>query len=198
MTARRKLRSAIVIGGALILLVVLGALLFRDTAGGAPRLTVVTPPKVSLSANREVIVDVTISDLGGALYPAASAGIRFDPSRLEFLGVREGGVFVRDADLEQMLPEWSCSPARCNETGVINVMYLDLTGGTQAFDRQLLAAGDNVLLRLAFRLRGSARAGDVYDLTVEDAVFAASDEAESLAMARGTLTCRSGRIVVGG
>lgn len=198
MTARRNCSPAVLIGGAAILLALLGLLLFRNSAGSTPRLTVVTPQKVSLSADREVIVDVTISDLGGALYPAASANICFDPSRLEFLGVREGGVFVRDADLGQTLPEWSCNPVRCNETGVIRVMYLDLTGGTQAFDRQLLAAGDNVLLRLAFRLRGSARAGDVYGLTVEDAVFAASDEAESLAMARGTLTCRSGRIVVGG
>ena len=195
MTAKRKLRLVALFGGVLLLLALLGFLIFQEPARDVPCLAAVAPPKVSLSGNREVVVDVTISDLGQVPYPAASASIRFDPSRLEFLGVQEGNVFVRD-EAGQDLPQWSCSPARCNESGVINVMYLDLTGGTQAFDRQLLAAEDNVLLRLAFRLRGSARAGDVYDLTVEDAVFAASNEEESLAMLRGTLICRNGRITV--
>lgn len=192
MSSKRKLWVAALIGGALILL---GLLFFHNLAGNVPYLTVVIPPKVSLSGDREVVVDVTISDLGQALYPAASASIRFDPSRLEFLGVREGNVFVRDG-AGQDLPQWSCSPAQCNKTGVINIMYLDLAGGACAFDRQLLASEDNVLLRLAFRLRGSARAGDVYDLVVEDAVFAASNEEESLAVLRETLACRNGRIVV--
>lgn len=195
MTAKRKLRLVALFGGVLLLLALLGFLIFQEPARDVPCLAVVAPPKVSLSGNREVVVDVTISDLGQVPYPAASASIQFDPSRLEFLGVQEGNVFVRDG-AGQDLPRWSCSPARCNESGVINVMYLDLTGGTQAFDRQLLAAEDNVLLRLAFRLRGSARAGDVYDLTVEDAAFAASNEEESLAMLRGTLICRNGRITV--
>lgn len=197
MTAKRKLRLVALFGGVLLLLALLGFLIFQEPARDVPCLAVVTPPKVSLSGNREVVVDVTISDLGQVPYPAASASIRFDPSRLEFLGVQEGNVFVRDG-AGQDLPQWSCSPARCNESGVINVMYLDLTGGTQAFDRQLLATEDNVLLRLAFRLRGSARAGDVYELTVEDAVFAASKEEESLAMLPGTLLVRNGRMVVEG
>ena len=189
MTAKRNLWLAALIGGVVILLALLGLLIFREPASDVPCLTVVAPPKVSLSGDREVVVDVTISDLGQVPYPAASASIRFDPSRLEFLSVQEGNVFVRDG-AGQDLPQWSCSPTQCNQSGVINVMYLDLTGGTQAFERQLL--------RIAFRLRGSARVGDVYDLTVEDAVFAASNEEESLAMLRGPLICRNGSIVVGG
>lgn len=195
MTAKRKLWLAALFGGVLLLLALLALLLFPKNSNNDVYLSVVTPAKVSLSGNREAVVDVTISDLGQVPYPAASASIRFDPSRLEFLGVQEGNVFVRDG-AGQNLPQWSCSPTQCNQSGVINVMYLDLTGGTQAFERQLLAPEDNVLLRLAFRLRGSARAGDVYDLIVEDAVFAASDEKESLAMLQGTLTCRNGRITV--
>ena len=77
------------------------------------------------------------------------------------------------------------------------IMYLDLTGGKEAFTQSLLAEADNVVLRLSFRLRGSARSGDVYDLIVEDAVFAASDESQSLAMTQGTLKVRNGKIVVG-
>ena len=76
-------------------------------------------------------------------------------------------------------------------------MYLDMTGGKYAFTKDLLASDGNVLLRLQFRLRGSARSGDVLDLIVEDAVFAASDETQSLAMTTDTLKTRDGRIVVG-
>ena len=53
------------------------------------------------------------------------------------------------------------------------------------------------VLRLKFRLRGSVHSGDVFDLTFDDAVFAASDETESLAMTTDTLRVRNGKIVVG-
>lgn len=200
-TTRRlwKKIGLLILGGILLLLA--GFLLLRsplETAVKKPTLTVETPQKVSRAEIETLTLDVTVSDLSDALYPAASVSIRFDPSRLEFLGVEEGNVFVRDEIVGQRLPEWSCSPVQCNKTGLINIMYLDLTGGKHAFDRELLAEEDNVLLRLSFRLRGSARVGDVYDLTVEDAVFAASDETESLAVTRNTLRVRNGRIIVGG
>jgi hypothetical protein len=76
-------------------------------------------------------------------------------------------------------------------------MYLDMTGGKNAFSKDLLAEDNNVVLRLKFRLRGSVRAGDVCDLIVEDAVFAASDEAQSLAMTTNTLTVKNGKLVIG-
>lgn len=84
-----------------------------------------------------------------------------------------------------------------NDTGRINIMYLDMTGGKNAFSKELLADDYNVVLRLKFRLRGSVRAGDVLDLIVEDAVFAASDEAQSLAMTTDTLKTKNGRLVIG-
>ena len=200
-TMRKSWRKIglLILGGVLLLLS--GFLLLRsplETAVKKPTLTVETPQKIHRAETETLTLDVTISDLGAALYPAASVSIRFDSSRLEFLGVEEGNVFVRDETVGQRLPEWSCSPVQCNKTGLINIMYLDLTGGKHAFDRALLAEEDNILLRLSFRLRGSARTGDVYDLTVEDAVFAASNENESLAMTRDTLQVKNGRIIVGG
>ena len=163
-----------------------------------PTLTVQTSQKISLSGTDTFTLDVTISSLGEALYPAASMSISFDASRLEFLGIEEGNVFIHsDNTSGQALPEWSYNTATCNESGRINVMYLDMTGGKNAFSRDLLADDDNVVLRLKFRLRGSVRVGDVCDLIVEDAVFAASDETKSLAMTRDTLTVRNGRIVIG-
>jgi len=99
--------------------------------------------------------------------------------------------------MPQKLPDWSCNQEQCNKTGKINIMYLDITGGKNAFSKEFLAEEDNIVLRLRFRLRGSARKGDVCDLIFEDAVFAASDEKESLAMTRDTLKVRNSKIVVG-
>ena len=174
-------------------------LYFYDTVPGKPALIVETPQKLSASQTEEFVLDVTISDLGEVRYPAMSMSISFDSSRLEFLGIEEGNLFVLSAENStgQQLPEWSCNVKNSNDTGVINIMYLDMTGGKNAFTGELLAEDYNVVLRLGFRLRGSVRSGDVLDLIVEDAVFAASDETQSLAMTTGTMKVKNGRIVVG-
>ena len=166
---------------------------------GTPTLTIETPQKISISKTEEMTLDVTISSLGEAVYPAASMSISFDSSRLEFLGVEEGNVFISSAEsgVNQKLPEWSVNPDQCNKTGKINIMYLDTTGGKNAFSREFLAEDNNVALRLKFRLRGSMRSGDVCDLIFEDAVFASSDETQSLAMTTGTLKVKDGKIVAG-
>ena len=170
-----------------------------DLVQREPTLTVETPQKLSASQTEEFTLDVTVSDLGEARYPAMSVSIAFDPSRLEFLGVEEGNSFILSDEnaTGQQLPDWSCNVENSNATGLINIMYLDMTGGRNAFTKELLAEDCNVVLRLRFRLRGSVRPGDVLDLTVEDAVFAASDETQSLAMTRDTLKVKNGRLVIG-
>ena len=190
----------LVIAALCVAVAVVVALLLSGGKGGVlgtPTLTVETPQKCS--AGEEITLDVTISDMGEALYPAASMSIRFDPACLEFLGVEEGNVFILDGENTsgRQLPQWSCNTAACNESGLINIMYLDMTGGRYAFSRELLAEEDNVVLRLTFRVRGSVRTGDVLDLIVEDTVFAASEEKDSLAMTRNTLRVRNSRIVIG-
>lgn len=171
-------------------------LLPNEITFGQPVLEVETPQKISLSQGGEFVLDVSISDLGEVIYPAASMSIAFDASCLEFLSVEEGNVFITGEGNRQ-LPDWSCNVPKSNESGLINIMYLDMTGGKYAFRRDLLAEEDNVLLRLRFRLRGSTRVGDAYELVVEDAVFAASDESQSLAMTTGTLKTKNGKIVTG-
>ena len=194
-----KNKRVMLMGGTLILLLVLALILARCSGVGnkTPVLTVETPQKLSASQTDTFTLDVTVSELGDALYPAMSMSIRFDPSRLEFLGIEEGNVFVTDSQVGRKLPQWSCNPGQCNKTGLINIMYLDLTGGKESFTQTLLAEEDNVVLQLSFRLRGSARSGDVFELTVEDAVFAASDERASLAMTQDTLKVKNSKIVVG-
>lgn len=166
---------------------------------GEPTLIVETPQKLSVSQTEEFTLDVTISQLGDARYPAMSMSIAFDSSRLEFLGVEEGNIFILSDENSsgQKLPDWSCNVQNSNDTSSINIMYLDMTGGKNAFSKELLADDYNVVLRLKFRLRGSARPGDVLDLIVEDAVFAASDETQSLAMTTDTLQVKNGRLVIG-
>ena len=186
--------------GALVLLAVI--LLLSRCSGsdsGVPTLIVETPQKLSASERSEFTLDVTVSTLGEARYPAMSMSIRFDPSRLEFLGVEEGNIFILSDENStgQQLPDWSCNVQNSNDTGLINIMYLDMTGGKNAFSKELLAEDYNVVLRLKFRLRGSVRPGDVLDLILEDAVFAASDETQSLAMTMDTLKTKNGRIVIG-
>ena len=188
--------------GACILVAVLVLLLVRcgkDSVANKPTLTVETPQKLSASQTEEFSLDVTISQLGDARYPAMSMSIAFDSSRLEFLGVEEGNIFILSDENStgQQLPDWSYNVQTANETGLINIMYLDMTGGKNAFTRELLADDYNVVLRLKFRLRGSVRPGDVLDLIVEDAVFAASDETQSLAVTTDALKVKNGRLVIG-
>ncbi len=188
---------------AIILLLAFGLALVgcekKEPAPVESTLTVETPQKLSASNKKEFTLDVEISSLGDARYPAMSMSISFDASRLEFLGVEEGNVFVLDAENSagRKLPDWSYNVQSSNETGVINIMYLDMSGGKNAFHKDLLSDNDNIVLRLKFRLCGSVRAGDVLDLIVEDAVFAASDEPQSLAMTTGTLKTKNGKLVIG-
>lgn len=202
MNPNTKKKLFIGIGTGVLLLLLILFLLFMNLdkiTGGTPTLTIETPQKISKSEAEEFTLDVTISSFGEAIYPAASMSISFDSSRLEFIGVEEGNVFIRndEGDVPQKLPNWSCNPEQCNKSGKINIMYLDTTGGKNAFSKELLAEEDNVVLRLTFRVRGSVRTGDVLDLIVEDAVFAASEEKDSLAMTRNTLRVRNSRIVIG-
>lgn len=199
-TAEKKKKWTWIIG--ILIALIAAALLFLfffHTNPGAPTLIVETPQKLSVSQTEEFTLDVTVSDLGVVRYPAMSMRVSFDPSRLEFLGVEEGNVFILSDENStgQQLPDWSCNVSNCNDTGLINIMYLDMTGGKNAFCKELLAEEDNVVFRLRFRLRGSVRPGDVLDLIVEDAVFAASDEPQSLAMTTDTLKVKNGRLVIG-
>ena len=180
-------------------LVVLTMQLFPKNETGLPTLTVETPQKLSASQTKEFTLDVTIDQLGDTLYPAMSMSISFDASRLEFLGIEEGNLFILDDENSsgQQLPQWSCNIENSNATGMINVMYLDMTGGKHAFSKTLMSDTYNVVLRLKFRLRGSVRSGEVLDLILEDAVFAASDETQSLAMTTGKLKTKNGRLVIG-
>lgn len=164
-----------------------------------PTVSIETPGKISASNEEVFDLDVKLTTLEEALYPAASFRISFDPSKLEFVGVKEGNVPITDSNSSSgyQVPGWSVNTEKSNEIGQINLMYLDMTGGKYAFTKEALAEDNNILFRLCFRLRGAAMEGDVYELCIEDAVFANADEDKSLATATGSLKAKNGRIVVG-
>ena len=199
-----KKKTIIIVLLVLLALAVPALFLFGD--GGAlsltPAVTIETPNKMSQSDRGEFTLDVTLSDLKeGELYPAASFSMNFDANKLEFLGLEEGNVLVpcekKANGAVTELPDWGVNVERSNETGQINVMYIDLSGGRRAFSKDLLPDGDRVLFRLRFKLRGSVQSGDIIEISFADAVFAASDEKDSLASVKNTLKTRSGRVVIG-
>ncbi len=167
----------------------------NNTDIGQPLLKITAPAKLKADFRDSFSVDVTVSRLGGEAYPAASLSLGFDSSNLEFLGIEEGNVTV-GSDSDSSLPEWSVNVERSNDIGQINILYLDVSGGRYAFSDDRISGEQNVLLRLKFRLRGSAAPGDIYELSVEDAVFAATDSEKSLASISGTLQTQNGRIIL--
>ncbi|MDE5763598.1 MAG: hypothetical protein K2I00_01350 [Ruminococcus sp.] len=164
-----------------------------------PTLTIVTPPKQSISAGEEFSVDVSLSALGEELYPAVSASMVFDSSHLEFTGISEGDIMIlgdeRADGNSRQLPEWSVDIERSNKTGQINVMYLDMTGGKYAFTKECME-DNHILMKLNFKLRGSAKVGDIYNLEIKDSVFATTDESKNLASINDTLITNDGKVVI--
>lgn len=186
----------------LLLAAIILSFAFCGKSRNLPVLTIETPPKQTERSGETFTVDVGISDLGEALYPAMSLSVSFDSSRLEFMGIEEGNLMTlgdqRADGNSYQLPKWTVNVDRCNKIGKINAMYLDMTGGKYAFVKETMREENNVVMRLLFKLRGSAAKGDVYELRVEDAVFAASDESQSLSSTAGTLITKNGKVVVGG
>ena len=201
---KKKIAAAVFL---FLLLLGIGCFFFmhQEEGGGsfspsAPAVSIETPDKKSENDREPFSLKLSLTSFKDELYPAASFSIRFDPAKLEFLGIDEGNVLIRDAESSSgtNLPDWSVNVERSNETGIINIMYLDMTGGKYAFSKELLRDENNVLLFLNFRLRGSCQSGDILELSFDDAVFAANDETKSLASSTGALKTRDGKIVIGG
>ncbi len=185
----RKKRTALIIGATLLLLLILAAwILWIFFRPNTPTLSI-----ADVRGEGEIAVPVTLSSLGDAVYPAASAEILFDNTRLRFLGVDSGEVTVASAQGRQ-IPTWQVNPDRCNQTGKITLLYLD-TALSYSFNSASLPARDAVLFTLRFASVPGQTGGSA--LTFSDAVFAASDEKESLSMANGSLRTKDGTVTVG-
>lgn len=199
-----KKRNIIVIVSVLLLAVAVVLLFiflrgYSNLFNSVPAVTIETPEKKSVADHEPFDLELQLTSLEDELYPAASFSISFDSSKLEFLGTDEGNVMILGGQnaLGYQMPQWSVNVEHSNEIGQINIMYLDTTGGKHAFTKETLNDNGNILLKLRFRLRGSAKIGDIYEIGFDDAIFAASDETKSLASSKGTLKTNNGRIVIG-
>lgn len=170
----------------------------------APSIILSSPKPVEASNKDEILVDVKLSSLPKNLYPAASISVLFDQNKLEFIGVKQGTMMTlgkaNSGQTAYSIPIWKSDIDVSNVYGQINTMYLDITGGTYAYTHEgYHKIKKNILLRLAFRLRDSAQSGDIYNLTIRDAVIATNDNEKnrtSLATSNRTLKAYHAKVIV--
>ena len=69
-------------------------------------------------------------------------------------------------------PDWQYDVNNSNKTGLINVIYLDSSGGRESFTNKSISSDKNSILRLEFKLKDNIENADGLSLKIEDAVFA--------------------------
>ncbi|MDR0459635.1 MAG: hypothetical protein LBG68_04110 [Coriobacteriales bacterium] len=191
------------------LLIVLAVALFylRGPFGDAstPSITLMSPQPVSAASRDEIVIDVVLSELPEGNYPAASLSVEFDSSKLEFVGLKQGtmmtlGNVSANGEMHYDIPLWVADIAASNQRGVVNIMYLDISGGSHAYVADGFAKGQSdIVVRLVFRLRDSAIAGNQLNITVADACFATiggAEDGSSLATSMKTLRAYPAMIIV--
>ncbi len=163
-----------------------------------PAVFIEIPDKMDKKDRSEFELGVFVTKLGKDIYPAASFSISFDPSKLEFLGLEEGNVLILDSDTPagENLPEWNVDVETSNKTGLINVMYLDISGKDKGFSQEKLYDKDNSLFYLKFKLRGSVREKEMYEISFKDAVFACEDDSKSLSMLSKKLKTKDSFVMI--
>lgn len=163
-----------------------------------PAVFIEIPDKMDKKDRSEFELGVFVTKLGKDIYPAASFSISFDPSKLEFLGLEEGNVLILDSDSPtgENLPEWNVDAETSNKTGLINVMYLDISGKDKGFSQEKLYDKDNSLFYLKFKLRGSVREKEMYEISFKDAVFACEDDSKSLSMLSKKLKTKDSFVMI--
>ncbi|MCC3359434.1 cohesin domain-containing protein [Bacillus sp. REN16] len=205
-----KKKSTRIVGIILIVLLILAVIYFYINSKDvlkelfAPSITLVTPEPVESSNRNEIDINVLLSDLPDNTFPASSLSVQFNHNKLEFIGVKQGTMMTIDNSNKEKeiynIPIWKSDPEVSNQTGLINTMYLDITGGGHAYVKEGFDKKDkNILLRLTFKLRDSVISGEIYNITIKDAVIATADNdvsRSSLATSNHTLKSYPAKIVV--
>ncbi|MGL5353193.1 MAG: cohesin domain-containing protein [Clostridium sp.] len=137
--------------------------------------------KIELGDNKEIIVPVTLSKLPEENYPAASASIKFDERKLEFVGVELGTMESYDNyddksdanNVRYKIPNWTYNVEAANRDGVINTMYVDTTAGKNGYIKEGFEKDKkDIPFKLVFKLKYSALPGEKIELKINDASFA--------------------------
>jgi hypothetical protein len=102
--------------------VALGVLLMLPSAGAA--VITLTPASTPTMPGSSVLVDVSVSDLGGAVVGGFDLDVGFDPARLSLAGVSFGPALGNPASFEA-LTNVSLSP------GIVDFSEVSLLGAAQ-------------------------------------------------------------------
>ncbi|CEN78188.1 hypothetical protein [Paraclostridium sordellii] len=200
----RKKKITILISTILIISIIGVVLIKNPNILKRPTLTLVPPSPIEVSDKNEFNIDVKLSSLPKNLYPAASMSVGFDNNKLEFTGVKIGtmqtyGDKVVDGN-EFDIPLWDCNKDVSNKKGQVNTMYMDMTAGKFAYNKDGFEKDSkDIVLRLGFKLKDSSNKGDVYDIDIKNAVFAAIDgdkDNTSLSTSKNTLKTNDCKVVV--
>lgn len=196
------------IAGVVAALVMIGILIVSalgssvDEETGEPSVTLMSPPPAVKSEKEEIIIDVVVSNLPDEIFPAASLSVEFPTDKLEFANVKAGTMMITNTvaqeSVEYQIPSWEYDVPAANELGIVNTMYLDMTGGQCAYTRDGFIKGEkDILISLIFKLKEEAQAGDIYNVNIKDAVFATIDDEDTgLATNNNTLKAYPAKIMV--
>ncbi len=143
-----------------------------------------------------VTVDVIAGNFPG-IYPAVSFELKFDPTQLEFIQLKQGNITIENQTMSsKILPEWSYEAALANRDGLIRTMYLDMTAGNAALQFEHLPEGKDVLFRIEFKVRDSCSKGETIPITFSQATFATIDESNSISIQKNNIVCKDGMYIV--
>ena len=156
--------------------------------------TLTTPAAINASDRSEIVIDVVTNNLPNREFPAASLSVSFDNNFIKFVGIRQGNMMVRGNTIDSFnIPLWHSDVEVANTNGKINTMYLDMSGGNHPY---IIDDENDILLRFVFRLKDSVSPGEIHHVVIEDVIFAAVDETESIGNGLGNLLAFNAQIIV--
>lgn len=142
-----------------------------------PSLNLIPSKDINNNNKEEFDVDVTLSSLPPNIYPAASISVSFDKNKLEFTGIKNGTMKTygngESSSDGFSVPTWKCDTEASNNSSEINAMYVDMTAGRFAYNKDGFDnKSKNSVIRLGFKLKEGVKVGDILKLDLKDAIFA--------------------------
>ena len=176
---RKKKIICIVVIAIILILAILATIIFNIKT---PTLSLEGPKnKIEIGDEKEITVYAVLSTLPDNNYPAASASIKFDEKKLQFVRVDMGTMETYDNydenvdidNYEFKIPQWTYNVEAANREGVVNTIYLDTTAGKNSYSQQgFRKHKKDIPFKLIFKLRSSVLPGDNIELKIDNAVFA--------------------------
>ena len=124
---------------------------------------------LDIKEDKNFTVDLKLSYLTSNIYPSSSFSIEFDKDKLELVDILEGDIVT----FSNKTPDWKYDVKSSNKTGIINVIYLDSSGGKDSFTSKSIQSEDkNTIVKLEFKLKNEIKSNDEINLKIKDAVFA--------------------------